>query len=616
MSTMATAEAFIRFIREYAPIPRQANMYHEEIEERAASLGVDPIKFDHPALARIKQHFAPDEARLNNLILTGTAGDGKTRMLYDYWRELHGPEEVLANRPKHASLTASVEGVSRQFHFIFDLSKCLPDKGQIWNPGELALLEAWVDALLAKSPVVFVVAANDGKLLQALRSLKAARENSTAVLVEAEIEDMLASRRAKSEKLSLALLDLSEIGSAETFDRACTAFLKRAEWNCFQTDAADPAFGPLSPLRRNWEILRQPQFQHRLHTLIELCDVNGSHISVRDLMAMIVNGLLGHPKAADRVLTLDEIRQLAAPGENLRGSIHRNIFGENLKEEKRQDFLVFSYFNYFRVGLETANGIDELLLFGRELPQLEIIHERLVADPTGFDAINPAFEALRRDYLEAESFDDARRDEFLSELAQQRRRLFFRIPENDPAFDPWQLTIFQYAGRFLATILHPLKRGELPGAATIETLVRGLNRVWSGMLFDEGNKLYLTSGLDFTSARISRLALHAVPVVESLSGEHIEIALNSRGQPELMVYLLSGPPIAYRLDLMRFEFLVRVADGALPNSFSRECYEDVINFKSILLAKVQSMMAKREVKNFKYLSSDAAGRPSEETINL
>jgi hypothetical protein len=471
--------------------------------------------------------------------------------------------------------------------------------------------------LLSKSPVIFVVAANDGKLLQALRSLKDVRENSAAELVEKEVEDMLAGHRAHSDHLALALLDLSEIGSAETFDRAYNAFLARPEWSCLQDGASDPAFGCLSPLRRNWEILRQPQFHCRLHTLIELCDVNGFHISVRDLMAMIVNGLLGHPKAADRVLTLNEIRQLATPGENLRGSIHRNIFGENLKEERRQDFLVFSYFNYFRVGLETANGIDELILFGRELPQLQETYDKLVVDPTGYDAINPAFEALRRDYLEAEAFDETRREEFLLELAQQRRRLFFRIPDGaHNSFDPWQLTIFQYAGRFLATILHPLKRGEPPGEATVETLVRGLNRVWSGMLFEEGNKLYLTSGLDFTSARISRLALHAVPVVENLSGEHIEIALNSRGQPELQVFLLAGPPIPYRLDLMRFEFLVRVADGALPNSFSRECYEDVINFKSVLLAKVQSAMAKREVRNFKYLSSDAAGRPSEETINL
>lgn len=136
------------------------------------------------------------------------------------------------------------------------------------------------------------------------------------------------------------------------------------------------------------------------------------------------------------------------------------------------------------------------------------------------------------------------------------------------------------------------------------------------MLFDEGTKLYLTSGLDFTSARISRLALHAVPVCESLTGERIEVTLNQRDQPELRVHLLGGTPICYRLDLMRFEFLARVAEGALPNSFSRECYEDVINFKSLLLARVQAVMAKREVRNFKYLTADSKGRPAEETINL
>lgn len=332
MDAKASAESFIRFIREYGPIPRQANMYHEEIEERAASLGMEPLRFEHPALARIKQHFAPGEARLANLILTGTAGDGKTRMLYDFWRELNGPEEVLATRPKHAALTVSVGGATREFHFIFDLSKCLPDKGQVWNPEELALLESWVASLLSQSPVIFVVAANDGKLLQALRSLKAGRDSSAAALVEGEIEDMLAGRRTSSDKLAVALLDLSEVGSAETFDNAYAALLARPEWNCLRDDAADPAFGPFSPLRRNWEILRQPRFHHRLHTLIELCDVNGFHISVRDLMAMMVNGLLGHPKAADRVLTLDEARILATPGENLRGSIHRNIFGKTSRK--------------------------------------------------------------------------------------------------------------------------------------------------------------------------------------------------------------------------------------------------------------------------------------------
>jgi hypothetical protein len=39
------------------------------------------------------------------------------------------------------------------------------------------------------------------------------------------------------------------------------------------------------------------------------------------------------------------------------------------------------------------------------------------------------------------------------------------------------------------------------------------------------------------------------------------------------------------LNLIRYEFLSRVAtEGALPASFSKECYEDTLAFKSRLLA--------------------------------
>ncbi len=41
----------------------------------------------------------------------------------------------------------------------------------------------------------------------------------------------------------------------------------------------------------------------------------------------------------------------------------------------------------------------------------------------------------------------------------------------------------------------------------------------------------------------------------------------------------------FELNLVRFEFLSRIAiEGALPSSFSRECYEDFLAFKTQLLA--------------------------------
>ena len=80
--------------------------------------------------------------------------------------------------------------------------------------------------------------------------------------------------------------------------------------------------------------------------------------------------------------------------------------------------------------------------------------------------------------------------------------------------------------------------------------------------------------------------------------------------------MLKGPPIHYRLDLMRFEFILRVADGALPNSFSRECYEDMINFKGVLLRRLEAASTGRKARLFNYLSVDDMGRPQEEPITL
>jgi hypothetical protein len=46
-------------------------------------------------------------------------------------------------------------------------------------------------------------------------------------------------------------------------------------------------------------------------------------------------------------------------------------------------------------------------------------------------------------------------------------------------------------------------------------------------------------------------------------------------------------PLRLELTLLRFEFLCRVADGALPSSFSLECYEDFLAFKANIMQALQ-----------------------------
>ena len=63
------------------------------------------------------------------------------------------------------------------------------------------------------------------------------------------------------------------------------------------------------------------------------------------------------------------------------------------------------------------------------------------------------------------------------------------------------------------------------------------------------------------------------------------------GRPQLDVSLApgSGNSVAFDLTPIRHEFLSRVAEGALPASFSNECLEDLLAFKAKLLRKAETV---------------------------
>jgi hypothetical protein len=68
------------------------------------------------------------------------------------------------------------------------------------------------------------------------------------------------------------------------------------------------------------------------------------------------------------------------------------------------------------------------------------------------------------------------------------------------------------------------------------------------------------------------------------------------GRPMLDVSLAQGAgnSVAFDITPTRFEFLARVADGALPGSFSNECLEDMLAFKTKLLRKAELIRNRNE----------------------
>lgn len=79
---------------------------------------------------------------------------------------------------------------------------------------------------------------------------------------------------------------------------------------------------------------------------------------------------------------------------------------------------------------------------------------------------------------------------------------------------------------------------------------------------------------------------------EPSRGQRVTLELRN-DRPNFVVYLDRDESVPLSLHLVRYEFLSRVAEGALPNSFSRECYEDLLAFKSKLLSEYRRVLEER-----------------------
>ncbi len=574
-------ERWISFLRSYGPINKIDGMYAETVSRQAKAHGVPQLAFEHPETATLADAIEPADGRLTNIILTGTAGDGKTSLCNSLWHRLTGDDsrQTGKDRSNYGQVKLPTPAGEQTLHFIFEFSGFTPEQGQPWTPEQIDLLDRFAKSVLDPDPSeFFVVAANDGKLVQAFDSLPDTADTRLKPLVET----MLTRDQRSHQGAALLFLNLSRMSTSELLLRALDCLLGRPEWACFADEVDDPAFSPNSSLFRNYQLLGEARIRDRLKALGELCDSNGFHVSIREILLLLVNGLLGF-RGGDGVARPDALRLLVRDGRQHEACLYDNLLGANLTEARRERFAVFRFLTGFRIGLETNNALDTLLVFGQNDVELQPHYQRLLAGD-GHYGVDPNFSRLREAYLEAEE-DRSAAEEFHAGLIAERRRLFFRLAEDDPRFDPWQLSVFHSAGTYRRQLLEVLRAKRSVDPALISRLVQGFNRVWTGMLAGALDRLYLTTGLDFTTARVSDLYLNAVPLELDFNGSGLSLSFDEdRHVPVLHIHLRQGEDAALPLTLMRFEFLMRVAQGALPSSFSKECYEDIISFKTRVLS--------------------------------
>ncbi|MEV5029605.1 hypothetical protein [Paenibacillus sp. LPE1-1-1.1] len=566
---------WISFLRQYGPIPRNDNMYDESIHRVMKRKNIEPIIIESVYLNELIENFKSNNPK--SVILTGTAGDGKTFNCREVWLALNGLKQVWQNDDKVKEL---VLPSLKKMYVVKDLSE-LKDE-------ERGILHEFVNSVMNPDDSnVFLIAANDGQLIDAWKHIEPDENIESVKLC---VEDLLVNEIREKNGYNLRLYNLSRISAARLFPQIVDAVLQHSGWNdcnncSFRENEQIDIRCPIWENRKRLEGDSDQQLiRSRVTDLLELCELSGVHLPIRQLLLLTSNMLLGHPEAKDRLMTCSDALKIVDENRTSDASIYRNILGENLTERRRESTDVFSALGRFGIGYETSNTIDNILIFGEDDPDLNVYYGELVLNDTYYGA-DQSFRANQKDYLEGVMTDSG--DSFLVSLRSQRQRLFFVIPrEKEEELKLWQLTTFQYAGEFLSEVYKVAQYSRVASNITAR-IAQGLNRIFTGLLAKNNDELILATSGSHSQAKVSRIYEESISVPKK-RGESMQLKINDRGKLVIEVKLASSvDAVELPLQLVRYEFLSRVAEGALPGSFSRECYEDILGFKSRLLKQLE-----------------------------
>lgn len=576
---MPHTNSLITFLRHYGPISASDNMYDELIQTEIERHGIHhPLQIRPAILDVVIKNFKSSEPR--NIILTGTAGDGKTYHCRRIWESFGGKTEEWQQGDKIFSL--SLQASSKTLIIIKDLSELTQSEKDALLPG----LSHSVSEQNAET--VYLIAANDGQLMATWRDWAETQGDSDYKIFKM-IEDLLVEDLSQDEKLNLDLYNLSRLDASEHFQELIEQIVEHPQWSqCQGCELLNDDGSTTCPIRINRELLRggveKSSFRRRLGDLMKLSRANRMHLPIRDLLLLGTNIILGDRKTNQILLTCRSAKNRAKKEEYRLTNPYANVFGANLTDRQRQQYYIFMTLESFGIGLETDNTFDNLLIYGSY--ENSELYKITVSNDIFYGA--RAYEPFLKDYLEGERENIG---DFMNALTRQRQRLFFTIPE-DTELDPWRLTVYQSSGLFL-----DFENGLLEGkdvSHSIEILIRGLNRTFCGMMIDDGTELYLASSGGDGRGRIASLLDFELPTTQRRRDPYVDFRLaGDNSTPRfLIIDPASGNNVIDHIDLQltHFEYLVRVANGSLPASFSRQCHEDFLDFKIRVIKRLERLI--------------------------
>jgi hypothetical protein len=527
--------SFVNYLDQFNVLsPNHAKIYDEYTYEqsgKAYSFKID-TKVEHYL-------FEMFNTRPQSVILTGNAGDGKTRLCRSIYNKFS--QQELGNWPPSGII---------ELEFTHGTIRIVKDLSELKDEIILQELISLQNALESKhsEKIFYLIAANEGKLTKFLSQYR------DLSLVKKEVSKRF--RDYKQNDGTLSVINLLDVTSSIYVEKVL------AEWN--KEDNWLPCVGCGSKnsciIYLNHERTSQPHVKDRLVEQYRLLDFLGTHITMRELLIHISYLITGG-------FTCKDIKDADYEGlkQQIEKPYYQNFYGHNIEHEAFSEMRALKLFRELDPGAHSVSRIDDFIvngdLSGDE--ELESLHSSLYN--SDLDLYLGYFKKRLEIYRDHnKDSNDSLIDDWISKL---RRKFYFEFP-NEILFYRKSMLPFQYINEYDQMFNHPIKRMH-----SRKDLINGLNRSFSKRLVSPSQQLYATN---------ENLMIHSlVPSTQVIIEK--ENPRNDIDHLPSKFYMVVNHKIKMPVDLYVFEYLMRLNNGNTHNILKEDVEILLDTFKNEII---------------------------------
>ncbi|MHC8520846.1 hypothetical protein ACPJHQ_05475 [Rossellomorea sp. H39__3] len=480
------------------------------------------------------------ESNPQSIILTGNAGDGKTRLcriVHDYFNQ-----NKLENWPENGIVEfAYSKGIIRIVKDLSELKEDIIKK-------ELIQLQRVINTTNEKN-VFYLIAANEGKLTKFLS------QHEDLSDLQNEVTSRFRSHENNSKQFSI--FNLLDVTSSVYVEKVLSEWNETNHWDACQTCPQQAR----CIIYMNHERTSQNYIRNKIVEQYKLLDYLDTHITMREMLIHISYMLTGGYNCDDILnANYKEIEN------QTKRPYYQNFYGHELDENSFSEMKALKVFKALDPGVYSHSSIDDFIINGDINGDLESekAHNALIGD--SLDLQLGYFKkklTLYRDY------DIDKDHSIVEQWIPKLRRKYFYETDSEDSVKANQLLPFEYVDDYKLLFDNPKAQSQ-----SKKDMINGLNRIFSGRLTEVNNKHLFATNKNLMIYEYFRAKdVDIEEEAERMDLDRIPSKFKISVRSE--VYL--------NMNLAVFEYLMRASGGGTHNVLQQEAEILIDTFKNELI---------------------------------